>query len=71
MHVRKVIPFYLNDPVLQFSKTGYQTEGKKGNNSIMHIGSIMVFGGILEGVWPIYNQKKFLCVTSDARVKVE
>ena len=27
IHVRKVIPFYLNDPVLQFSQTGYQTEG--------------------------------------------
>ena len=26
-HVRKVIPFYLNDPVLQFSQTGYQTVG--------------------------------------------
>ena len=26
IHVRKVIPFYLNDPVLQFSHTGYQTE---------------------------------------------
>ena len=33
---------------------------KKGNNSIMHIGTIMIFGGILEGVWPINNQKKFL-----------
>ena len=27
IHVQKVIPFYLNDPVLQFSQTGYQTEG--------------------------------------------
>ena len=27
IHVRKVIPFYLNDPVLQSSQTGYQTEG--------------------------------------------
>ena len=25
--VRKVIPFYLIDPVFQFSQTGYQTEG--------------------------------------------
>ena len=29
------------------------------NNSVMHIGTIMIFGGILEGVWPINNQKKF------------
>ena len=27
LHVRKVIPFYVRDPVLQFSQTGYQTEG--------------------------------------------
>ena len=26
----------------------------------MHIGTNMIFGGILEGVWPINNQKKFL-----------
>ena len=26
-HVRKVIPFYLNDPVLQFSPTRYHNEG--------------------------------------------
>ena len=44
---------------------------KKGNNLIMHISRIMIFGGILEGVWPFNNQKKFDCVTSDARVKVE
>ena len=25
--MRKVIPFYLNDPMLQSSQTGYQTEG--------------------------------------------
>ena len=35
---------------------------KNGNNSVMHVGAIMIFGGILEGVWPINNQKKFpLC----------
>ena len=27
IHVRKVIPFYFDFPVLQFSQTGYQTEG--------------------------------------------
>ena len=26
----------------------------------MHIGMIMIFGGILELVWPINNQKKYL-----------
>ena len=25
-HAQKVVPFYLNDPVFQFSQTGYQTE---------------------------------------------
>ena len=35
---------------------------KTANNSGIDIGSIMVFGGILEGVWLINNQKKFsLC----------
>ena len=31
---------------------------KIANNSVMHIGTIMIFGGILEGVWPMNNQKK-------------
>ena len=46
---------------------------KTGNNSVTHIGANMIFGGILEGVWPINNQSKFLlCDFSlDARVKVE
>ena len=26
----------------------------------MHIGTNMIFGGILEGVWPINNPNKFL-----------
>ena len=38
---------------------------KTANNSVMHIGTTMIFCGILEGVWPIYNPKK------DAVVKVE
>ena len=34
---------------------------KKGNNSIMHIiGSITIFGGMVEGVWPMNSQRKFL-----------
>ena len=33
---------------------------KTANNSVLHIGTIMIFGGILEGVWPVNNQKKFL-----------
>ena len=40
-------------------------------NSVMHIGTIMIFGGILEGVWPNNNQKNVDCATSYARVKVE
>ena len=31
----------------------------------MHIGTTMIFSGILEGVWPIYNQKK--CLWCDFR----
>ena len=31
----------------------------------MHIGTIMIFGGILEGVWPINNQKK--CILCEIR----
>ena len=27
IHVRKVIPFYFDDPVRQFSQTGYQIKG--------------------------------------------
>ena len=30
------------------------------NSSVKHIGTIMIFGWILEGVRPINNQKKFL-----------
>ena len=37
----------------------------------MHSGTIMIFGGLLEGVWPIDNQKNVYCATSDARIKVE
>ena len=33
---------------------------KTGNNSVTHIGANMIFGGILEGVWLINNQSKFL-----------
>ena len=29
---------------------------KTAVNSVKHIGKIMIFGGILEGVWPIDNQ---------------
>ena len=32
---------------------------KKLIDSVMHIGTIMIFGGILKGVWHIDNQKKF------------
>ena len=46
---------------------------KTANNTVMHIGKIMIFFGILEGVWPINNQKKILIwrLQRDASVKVE
>ena len=51
---------------------------KTANNSVMHIGTNMIFGGILEGVQIIYyniiiliNKRNFDCATLDARVKVE
>ena len=28
---------------------------KTANNSVMHYGTIMIFGGIPEGVWPVNN----------------
>ena len=28
---------------------------KTANNSVMPIGKIMIFGGILKGVWSMYN----------------
>ena len=43
---------------------------KTANNLVMHIGTLMIFGGILEGVWPNNNQKNFDYATSDARVKM-
>ena len=33
---------------------------KTANNSVLHIVTIMIFGGILEGVWPVNNKKRFL-----------
>ena len=44
---------------------------KTANNTIMDIGTIMIFGGILEVVWPVNNQKNVYCTISDARIKVE
>ena len=35
---------------------------KIANNSVVHVDTIMIIGGILEGVWPMDNQKKIkLC----------
>ena len=41
---------------------------KTANDSVMHIGTIMILGGILEGVLPIDNRKNVDCVTSHARL---
>ena len=64
------IPFYSDDLVLQFSQTGNESQSKMlinvhflqtktAVNLVKHIGTTMIFGGILEGVWPIGDQKKF------------
>ena len=36
------------------------SKAKTANISVMQNGSIMIFGGILEGVFPINNHKKYL-----------
>ena len=73
IHAQKLIPFYSDDLVLQHSQTGNERQSKMlinlhllqtktAVNLVKHISTIMNFGGILEGVWPINNQKKFwLC----------
>ena len=64
------IPFYSDDLVLQLSQTGNEIQSKMlinlhllqtktAVNSVKHISTIMNFGGILEGVWPLSNHKKF------------
>ena len=79
--MQKVITFYSNHLVFQFPQTGNESQSKMlinlnllqkktAVNSVQHIGTIMIFGGILEGVWPINNKRKFDSTTSDARVKV-
>ena len=102
---KKLFHFILNDPVLRFSQTGYQTEGigsldvlkivfdseiftpwllgnesqskmlinlhssqtKAATNSFMYVDTIMNFGGILDGFWPINNKTK--CLLCDVRCK--
>ena len=41
------------------SKVFINSQTKAANNSVMHIGTKKIFGGILEGVWPINNRKTF------------
>ena len=99
VHVRKVIPLYFRDPVLQFSKSkvrvsrriqnsfnsenltriwGNESQSKihinlhnlptkTVNNSVIHVGTTIYFGRILEGFWP---KKYRLCNPSCPR-KVE
>ena len=44
---------------------------KAANNLAMHVGTTIIFGGILEGVRPINNQKIIGCTTWDALENVE
>ena len=97
---KKLFNYILNDPVLQFSQTGYRTVGissrccrivfdseiltlscrgvieetqqskmlinlhssqsKTANNFFMYVDTIMIFGGILDSVWPNNNQNESL-----------
>ena len=51
--------YYGNESQLKMLTNLHLLQMKTAHNSVLNIGTTMIFGRILEGVWPVNNQKKF------------
>ena len=63
--------YYGNESQSKMLTNLHLLQMKTAHNSVLNIGTTMIFGRILEGVWPVIIKRNFDCATLDAEIKVE